>query len=153
MWCRLIWRRPDVKTSPLLKIDKSSASRVTRVGHMSCANNFSAIVTSQGWHDAGDTRITCRMLCCLFLALLTASSPVDPIAQRPVVREACNTAETGNNSYITTNYVTTCGLYAQPWPLDCLNRSPVQHLPSLHSAVLLRLPETPWQEQLLIATH
>jgi len=29
-------------------------------------------------------------------------------------------------------------LYARPLPLDCLNRSPVQHLPSMHSAVLLQ---------------
>jgi len=33
-------------------------------------------------------------------------------------------------------------LYARPRPLDCLNRSPVQHLPSVHSAVLLQPPGT-----------
>jgi len=44
-------------------------------------------------------------------------------------------------------------LYARPQPLDCLNRSPVQHLPSVHSTAQLPPPGTISHNQLLTATH
>jgi len=54
---------------------------------------------------------------------------------------------------VTSSYVTACGRYAWPWPLDCPNLSLVQHLPSEHSAVLLRPSGTLCQEQSLTATR
>ena len=51
------------------------------------------------------------------------------------------------NWVTTSSYVTACGFYTGPWPLECLNHSPVQHMPSMHSAVLLRPPGTLRQEQ------
>jgi len=54
---------------------------------------------------------------------------------------------------VTSSYMTACRLYARPRPLDFLNCSPVQHLPSVCFAVLVRPPGTLCQEQLLTTTH